>query len=189
MSTVMGPEDLHVAFSDKVPPRFNGHGNYATYRKDIKLWMKITSFDCTKHGPAIIGCLFGEAKTAAESLDLDDICLSDGAALILARLEKAYAIDKTNQLDQDFASFLDYTWRKEVSVEHFISGFHTRVDKISQLNLDDKLKGHLLLRQASLILQERHIIVGASSGIYDVNDISAALRNKLMSSCNSADSC
>lgn len=44
-----------------------------------------------------------------------------------------------------FADFLDYTWKKEVSVEHFISGFHIRVDKISELNLNDKLKGHLLL--------------------------------------------
>ena len=54
---------------------------------------------------------------------------------------KAYEIDETNQLE-NLADFLDYSWNKEEIVEHFISVFHTLVDKISDLNIDDKLKGH-----------------------------------------------
>lgn len=82
-------------------------------------------------------------------------------------------------VDNDLADFLDYSWDKEVSVEHFISVFHTRMHKISDLHLDDKLKGQLLLRQADhLIQQERHVEIGSASGSYDVNRISAAaLRN------------
>lgn len=164
-------------FSDKVPPRFDGHNNYASYREDVSLWVNLTTLPREKHGPAIIGRLQGEAKTAAKTLSTAEICRPEGIDLVLQRLDKAYAIDKTNQLDQDLADFLDYSWKKEVSVEHFISGFHTRVDKIAELNLNDKLKGHLLLRQAGLIQQERHVVVGAASGSYDVNHISAALRN------------
>ena len=177
----MGPD--HAAqpttgeFSDKIPPRFDGHADYAVYREDISLWTNLTSLPRSKHGPAMIGRLTGEAKTAAKTVPSSEICSDDGVAKILARLDKAYAIDQTNRLDIDLAEFLDYSWNKNLSVEHFISGFHTRVDKISELNLNDKLKGHLLLRQADLAANERHVVIGASSGSYNVGDVSAALRN------------
>ena len=61
-----------------------------------------------------------------------------------------YGIDKTNQLLVDLEDFLEYLSKKELSVEHFISGFHTRVGNISQLNLEEKLNGHILLRQAEI---------------------------------------
>lgn len=179
-STVMGPVADQAAtceFSDKIPPRFDGHGDYSSYREDVVLWTKLTTLPAEKHGPAVVGRLHGEAKTAAKTLPAESICKEGGVDLIMKRLDKAYAIDKTNQLDADLADFLDYSWKKEVSIEHFISGFHTRVDKISSLNLDDKLKGHLMLRQADLEYQEKHVVIGAASGSYDVNHISAALRN------------
>lgn len=50
--------------------------------------------------------------------------------LILQQLDKAYAIDRNDMVDNDLADFLDYTRKKEVSVEQFISGFHNPVDKI-----------------------------------------------------------
>lgn len=176
----MGPDadsSASCEFSDKIPPRFNGHGNYASYREDVVLWTNLTTLPSIKHGPAIVGRLQGEAKTSAKTIKVDVICAEGGVEKILERLDKAYAVDKTNQLDADLADFLDYSWKKELSVEHFISGFHTRVDKISQLNLDDKLKGHLLLRQADLAYNEKHVVVGAASGSYEVQHISAALRN------------
>ena len=112
-STVMGPgpDQPSSGFSDKIPPSFDGHTNYASYREDVKLWSKLTSLSPAKHGPAIIGRLLGEAKTAAKTLSIDDICGDKGVSLILERLDKAYAVDKSNQLDTDLANFLDYTWK------------------------------------------------------------------------------
>lgn len=37
-----------------------------------------------------------------------------------------------------------------MSIDEYIAGFHSRLDNISDLALDDKLKGHLLFRQAAL---------------------------------------
>lgn len=64
-----------------------------------------------------------------------------------------------------------------MSVEQYIAGFHSRLDKIATLNLDDKLKGHLLLRQASLQMHEKNMLIGAASGSYDVKNLTAAMRN------------
>lgn len=132
---------------------------------------------CVHDGLAIIGRLHHEAKAAAKTLSAENICGEDGTYLIVQRLDKAYEIGKTNGLDADLSGFLDYSSKTEISKEPFISTFHTRVDKIASLNLDEKLKGHLLLRQADLQYHDQHIFVGAPNGSYDVNQVSAALRS------------
>lgn len=102
-----------------------------------------------------------------------------GTSIILKRLEKAYGINKVNHIYHDLAEFLNYSWKKSVSVEYFISGFHARVDKIADFNLDDKLKGHIFLRQADLANHDRHVVIGTSSGLHEVNFVSAVLRSIL----------
>lgn len=87
---------------------------------------------------------------------------------MLERLDKAYDID--------------YARTKNVSVEYFISGLYTREDKIAELNLNDKLKGHLLLLQANLSHNDRNVIVGAACGNYDESTISSALCNMFRNS-------
>lgn len=152
-SAFIGPEaDQEIAseFSNKIHPRPNGYGDYASYRKNVTLWTNLTTLPAIKHVQTIIGCLQGEAKTAAKMIEVELICRERGVELILGQLDKTYAVDNTNQLDDDLADFLYYCRKDELSVEHFISGFHARVDKISQLNIDEKLKGHLMLRQAHL---------------------------------------
>lgn len=39
------------------------------------------------------------------------------------------------------------------------------------------MKGHLLLRQADLADHERHVVIGSSTGPYEVKLVSAALSN------------
>lgn len=61
-------------------------------------------------------------------------------------------------------AFFDFVWEKEMLVDEFVIGLHTRLDKISKLNMNDELTGHLLLSQANLNSQDRNIIIGSSMG-------------------------
>ncbi len=179
-SLVMGPEGSVAEtgeFSDKVPPSFDGHGDYSAYREDVILWIHLTTLSQKKQGPALVGRLSGEAKASVKTLQIDTICSPEGVPEILEHLDKSYAVDETDKLDTDLATFLDYTWKKSMTIEEFIAGFHTRLDKIASLNMDDKLKGHLLLRQALLDNQDRNMIIGAASGKYEVKHVGAALRS------------
>ena len=63
-----------------------------------------------------------------------------------------------------------------MTIEEYIAGVHARLDKLSELSLTDKLKGHLLLRQAGMDSNTRNVIIGSASGCYEVAKISAALR-------------
>lgn len=130
-----------------------------------------------KHGPTVIGRFQGEAKTVDKTIETAEIYREGGFQLILKRLDKAYAVDKTNKLDNNLVDFLYYSWKNEVSVEHFISGFHTRLEMFSDLNLDDKRKGHLLHRQTDLAYHKKHVVIGASSGRHEINRVTAGLRN------------
>jgi len=145
-SSVMGPGALggRYSYSDKVPPVFDGRTTFEDYREDVELWLALTSLEGTKQGPAIVGRLFGEAKQSAKTLGVKAISKEDGAKAILDHLEKSYGVGKTDQLDIDLANFLDYSWTKDLSVEQFVAGFHSRLDRIASLSIDDKLKGHLL---------------------------------------------
>jgi len=143
--------------------------------------LQLTSLDETKRGSALIARLSGEAKASATSLGTETIFSKTGVTSILEKLDKLYQLDKTDQLDIDLTTFLDYTWKSNFSVEQFIAGFHTRLDKISSLKLDEKLKGHLLLRQAGLDTHSRNMIIGAASGSYDVTSIANSLRQAFRS--------
>eukprot|EP00171_Calliarthron_tuberculosum_P022320 IDg22320t1 len=175
----MGPEGPHFAsgsFTDKTPPSFDGHCDYAAYRKDVAIWLLLTTLPAKKQGPALIGRLHGEAKSAAKTLSLEKISSEEGAKAILEHLDLSYSIDETDQLDIDLAAFFDYTWNGRTPIEHYIAGFNNRLDCISELKINSRLKGHLLLRQACLDVQSRNMIVGASSGKFEVKSISNSLR-------------
>lgn len=75
------------------------------------------------------------------------------------------------------ARFLENTWNKEVSVENFISGFRTNVEKISNLSSSHKLKRDFLLPQADLPQHKQRAMIGAARGNYDANRIRTALGN------------
>ncbi len=96
-----------------------------------------------KRGPALIGRLSGEAKAAAKSLGNEIIACADGATKIIEHLEKSYGVDAVDQLDIDLAEFFDFTWSSNITVEEYIAGFHSRLDKIAELSFSSKLKGHL----------------------------------------------
>lgn len=76
------------------------------------MWVNLTSHCDIKDGAAIVGHLYGVAKTAAKTLDIEAICKDRGVDLILKRLDEDYAVDKLRQLETELVDFLDYCWKK-----------------------------------------------------------------------------
>lgn len=169
-------QSANTEFSDQVPPRFDGHGNYVTCRENVRLRINPTSLPASKHRLAIVGHLHEEAKIPKRPLQ-PKVRMEGSLGVIPERLDKAYAVGRTNQLDAVLADFLDYIWREELRAGHFISGFRIRDEIITSRILDENLKGNFLLCQADLHYHEIHVVIGTASGSYDVTQISATLRN------------
>lgn len=124
----MGPEDtaaLMGKVSNKISPNYNGRSDYLSYRDDVKQWINLTSLPSTKRGPALVGRLSGESKASAGTLVIKDLYDEDGVDLLLVHLDKSFAVDPVNEMNADLATFLDFPWRQEISVEQFIAGFNS----------------------------------------------------------------
>lgn len=85
-------------------------------------------------------------------------------------------VRQKNQLDAGLVHFLDDSSRKDLSVEHLISGFHSTVHKLPSLHLYDRGKGHFLLRRANLTYHDKNVVIGTATGSYEVSRSSASLR-------------
>ena len=155
---------FYLGVFSKDIPSFDAHTSFAAYRQDVELLLLLTTLNEKKKGPALIGRLSGEAKASAKSLGTQAIGGEDGAIKTLDHLEKSYGVDDVDQLRIDLASFFGFQWRSNMTIEEYIAGFHAHLDKLSELSLTDKLKGHLLLRQAGLDSRTRNVIVRSASG-------------------------
>lgn len=65
-------------------------------------------------------------------------------------------------------------WKRHIKVEQFRSVFHSCLDKFATFNIDNNLKGHILLLQVALQPHDRNMLVGTASGNYDIKAINTA---------------
>lgn len=63
----------------------------------------------------------------------------------------------------------------------FVVVFHTRLDKISKLDMNEELKGHLLLKHANLDTHDCNLVIGAAGGDYSLQSLATSLRNSFRS--------
>lgn len=176
----MGPEEGNAGmgdFSMNVPPSFGGDTNYSQYRNNVLFWVSLTTIPPDRQGAALIGRLYGEAKVSATTLEVEDICSANGVQTLLTHLDRSYGVDEHNQLNAAISAFMNYTWLSTYSVDQFISGFNSRLDRVSCLGFDDSVKGHLLLKLSGLSQPDQNIVVASAGGDYSLKKISTALRN------------
>jgi hypothetical protein len=79
-------------------------------------------------------------------------------------------------LNNRVSAFLDYQRLPSISISTYIAGFYARLDNLSQLQMPDDLKGHLLLKQANLELSEKTMVVASAKGSYKVKCIVDSMR-------------
>lgn len=178
----MGPEGKlphmnPLQFTDKVPPSFDGYGDYQQYRENVELWDAMTSIAPERRAPTVIGQLTGQAQVTAKTLPLTVLTSETGITSLLKEMDKKFGLDSVTLLHNNISDFFDYNWDKHMTVEEFVVGFHSRLDKVSKLDMNDELKGHLLLKQANLDSHDRNLVVGAAGGDYTLQALATSLRN------------
>jgi hypothetical protein len=175
---VMGPVGGQDSYTSTRPPRFGDptHEDYPSYRRDVELWLKLTEVATSKHGVALVGCLSGEPKEFVKTMS-DELLFSNESGInVLVHLDKAYQNSSEMILNSRVSAFLDYQRLPSMSISTYVAGFYARLDSLSQLQMPDELKGHLLLKQANLELSERTMVVASARGSYKIKEIVDSLR-------------
>jgi hypothetical protein len=175
---VMGPVGVHDSFTSSRPPRFGDplNENYPSYRRDVELWLRLTEVSKSKQGVALVGCLSGEPKEFAKTLSDELLFSDDSGNNVLIHLDKAYQDSTEMILNSRVSAFLDYQRLPSMSISTYIAGFYARLDNLTQLQMPDDLKGHLLLKQANLEQSEKTMVIASAKGSHKVKDLVDSMR-------------
>jgi hypothetical protein len=172
----MGP-GLMGSYTSSRPSSF-GDSNvmYPTFRRDAELWLRLTEVAPEKRGVALVGALVGEPKEFSKTLSDDKLFSTDSGINLLLHLDKAYQDSAEMILNSRVSQFLDYQRLPSMSISTYVAGFYARLDALTQLNMPEELKGHLLLKQANLDQSQKALVVASAKGNYKINLIVDSMR-------------
>ena len=80
--------------SFKTPPALSKSSSYENWKKELKVWEKLTEVDEKKRGLTVLLSLEGKAKDAVLELDIDSLSEKDGLKLLTKKLDSLYLKDK-----------------------------------------------------------------------------------------------
>lgn len=115
----------------------------------MALWDVMKSVDQSRNAPKVIGRLSGQDQVIAKTLTFQMLISAESLAKSLEELYKKYGLDKVSLLHGNVSYFFDFVWDRSATVGEFLIVFHSRLEKISSLTLDKKVKGHIVLRRAT----------------------------------------
>ena len=112
-----------MALSTLVLPPVLKEGFYETYKKEVEVWKLLKTCSDEDQGPVLCRSLTGRAKVAALTLDVKDIGAKDGAAKIIAKLDKLYLPEKNQRIITVLDRFESFKRSPDMTVANFILEF------------------------------------------------------------------
>lgn len=151
----------------KNPPKFDSNSSYETWKRDVKLWTKLTSLEKNKQGIAVYLSLTGQAKDLASEVPEADLEKDGGVDAVIAKLDDLFLADKGLRQFAAFHKLYNMKRAVEENVGTFISDFEHAYFKFKQyeMELPDRVRGYILLSSCNLSQNERKLVL---SGIDDV---------------------
>ena len=161
----------------KSPPKFEEGSSYETWKKDVRLWTKLTDLDKKKQGIAVYLSLTGQARSIVSEVSEDDFCKETGVDTVLEKLDSLFLADKSLRQFSAFNKLYNLRRNDNTPIGDFISEFeHVYFEfKGQEMTLPDSVQAFILLSACNLNENERKVVM---SGIADVtyNDMKEALR-------------
>jgi hypothetical protein len=71
-------------------------------------------------------------------------------------------------LNTPVSNLIEYQRLSTMSISTYVAGFYARLDNLTQLQMPDELKGHLLLNQANFGSSEKSMIVAVAKGSFKI---------------------
>jgi hypothetical protein len=125
---------------------------------------------------AIVGTFSGEPKEFAKTLPEELLFWSNSGMNVINHLDKVY-LDSTEMiLNIRVSNFLDCKRLPTMSVSIYVAGLYPRIYSMTQLEMPDELKGHLLLKQANLEQSEKAMVIASAKGSYKIGAVVDSMR-------------
>ena len=107
--------------STKYPPAM--YEPHHEWKNDLKAWKHMTDLSADKHGAALLCSLSGDAKRAAQKVDIDKVITAEGWKLILDELDKLYEKDKSASKYNAFDQLIKFRRPADMSLNDYLRKF------------------------------------------------------------------
>jgi hypothetical protein len=177
---VMGPVCFQGSYTSTRPPSFGNPENesYSSYRRDVELWLELTEIPKNKQGEAVVGKLVGELKEFAKTLSNDLLFSEDSGKSVLIHLDKVYLDSAEIMLNTRISTIIEFQRLPAMSISTYVAGFYVRLNNLTQLQMPEVLKGHLLLNQANFGPTEKYMVVVSAKGSFKFATLVDAMRQQ-----------
>ena len=131
----------------KSPPKFEEGTSYESWKKDVRLWTKLTDLDKKKQGIAVYLSLTGQARNLVSEVPEEDFCKDTGVATVLEKLDGLFLADKSLRQFAAFNKLYNLRRKDNTPIGDFISEFeHVYFEfKGQEMTLPDSVQAFALL--------------------------------------------
>lgn len=162
-------------FGEFKVPTFDGSSEFSVYERDITLWQLVSSLDASKQGAAVVGGLSGAAKMYCATVTVEELKSDTGVATLLNHLRAGFGVQDVAKQHAAISDWLDYGRKPGQNMTDFIVSYPSKTAKIN-LEMNNDLQGHLLLRRGKFSRETIGIIVATAGGSYAVEKITNAIK-------------
>ena len=136
----------------KNPPKWEEGSSYEAWRRDVKLWTKLTDLAANKQAIAIYLSLSGQSRLLASEIPEDDLEKATGVDTLLNKLDTLHLEDKELRQFSAFHKLYNLRRTADMAVGAFISEFeHVYYEfKRYEMELPDSCQAFILLSACNL---------------------------------------
>ena len=141
-----GPESVQVsdtktktkmAYKSREPPAFISETNsFATYKRDLRRWAKLTDLEDDQKADMVVHCLDGHSSGIKEKIDTqieeEKLSCDEGIENLLAFLEGVYEVDEWSDSYEKYIAFERCTRAKGQTVQEFLSSWENCYTKMKK---------------------------------------------------------
>ena len=155
--------------SSKWPPCFEDL-NYEAWKKNIRMWCRLTDLTASKQALAVHLSLSGRARNAFSEISLTDLEKENGVDNLLKKLDKIFLPEKGHGQFKAFNNLYNLRRMTEAKMSDFVCEFeHTYFKfKSEEMSLPDPVLALMLLASCNLSENDHHLVMSAVTDVtYD----------------------
>ena len=159
------------------PPKLEDD-HYETWKKDLKIWCKLTDIIEEKRALAVHLNLSGRARAATSELSVDDLEKKNGIDILLAKLDDIFLVDKGRRQFAAYHELHGFLRSRDTDINKFVNEFeHIYYNFALQgMQLPDPVQAFMLLASSNLNENERQLVMSAITDVTYANMKSALKR-------------